>query len=214
MKKFGYLIIILGIIIIILPIAQDIHTSRKQEKLINSYIEIRDQSPVDPEEILRELIERLPVSDEILEPGDTNSENSQRKDKKNKDDNVIGIINIPTIKVNLPLFYDATESNLWKGAALTRGTSFPWEKGNTSIASHRGRTYGYLFNRLHELKKGDLIVLDFLGRKYEYEVYEILTVSPEDTWILENIENKTTVTLITCTPSGTKRLIIRGMIVD
>lgn len=74
----------------------------------------------------------------------------------------------------------------------------------------------YVFYRLEELKPGDeIIVRDQADEEYVFEVYDSVTVKPEDFWVTYPIPDKTTISLQTCTPIPTfeNRLVVRGELV-
>jgi sortase A len=81
------------------------------------------------------------------------------------------------------------------------GTGLPWEEeANVYIAGHE---LGYPFTPsfrafydLKELEEGDEIyITDADGRRYTYEVFEVLIVQPTDLWVLEPLEGKNIVSL-------------------
>ena len=101
-------------------------------------------------------------------------------------------------------------------------TGLPWEEGsNTFIVGH---ALGYLWTRtpyvfyeLDQLKPGDeIIAKDQADNEYVFEVYDHVTVKPEDFWVTYPVPNKTTISLQTCTPIPTfeNRLIVRGELVE
>jgi sortase A len=101
-------------------------------------------------------------------------------------------------------------------------TGTPWEEGsNTFIVGHAlgflwTRT-PYVFYKLDDLKPGDeIIVKDQADEEYVFEVYDRVTVEPEDFWVTYPIPDKTTISLQTCTPIPTfeNRLIVRGELVS
>lgn len=206
MKKIGISLIILGIFIIIYPVVNDIKAKSQQRKLMDTYIEIQGQSLSDEEIELTPKVEFRETKSSVEAAEDSVPEVAKAVT------DAIGMINIPSIDVNLPILHDATVSNLKKAAAIVKDTSFPWEKGNTAIAAHRGRAAGSFFSRLGEVKIGDMVTLEFTGQKYTYEVYDIFTVLPHEIHVLDDIPGETTVTLITCDPpiKSTHRLIVRG----
>lgn len=204
LKKIGIFLVIIGIAIMIYPFYNNISSKYEQKKLISTYIEDQYQH-VSQKDLMP-----------LLNEGFEESEDEAQKVVEKKIDNTIGMISIPKINVQLPILYDATESNLKKAAAMVKGTSFPWEEGNTAIAAHRGRIAGTYFNRLNEIEKGDKVTLEFSGKKYSYEIYEMFRVLPHETYVLDNIAGETTVTMITCDPlvNPTHRLIVRGRLME
>lgn len=85
----------------------------------------------------------------------------------------------------------------------------PNEAGNFIIIGHN-YLGGAHFGKLHLLDIGDLIDLtDLSGGQITYEIYEILTIKPNETEKLTTKENRT-VTLVTCTPNGELRVVIKS----
>lgn len=129
---------------------------------------------------------------------------------------------IPKIGVQAPIRY--AESNepkmiddlLQTGVVHYPQTALPGEIGNVFITGHssyywwsKGQ-YNTIFSILDKLVVGDTAYIHYQGRRYTYRVSEILTVSPKDTWVL-NQGDTSELSLMTCTPVGTnyKRLIIK-----
>jgi sortase A len=81
------------------------------------------------------------------------------------------------------------EAGLELGAQLVSGA--PWQPGsNTYIAGHRvgfpGTGSDHIFYSLPAMAEGDEITLhDTLGQVYNYRVYDVFTVTPYDTWVLD-----------------------------
>jgi len=122
---------------------------------------------------------------------------------------------------NAPVTNSISESALAQGAGKAPSTAFPWQQGaNTYIAGH---VYGYrgtgswqLFAALPSMNYGDVIKLtDSNGTTYTYQVSNIMTVAPTDTWVMNPTGNGTTVSLQTCVgPSWGKRMIVQGSLVS
>lgn len=121
---------------------------------------------------------------------------------------ILGFIYIEKISLKLPIIEDATDENLWLGANHIQGTSLPWEKGNSFLASHDVRIYGKLFNRLNELNIGDKITLSMSNGNFTYVVYDKSIVFPNDTKCFEKIKGEYNLSLVTCTKVGGKRVIV------
>jgi sortase A len=100
---------------------------------------------------------------------------------------------------------DASEFALDLGAIKLPETGFPWQKENTNtyIACHRlgwpgNESYNQCLN-LPVMQEGDEITLsDTLGRVYQYRVFQVLQVTPEDTWVTKPVSGKDVVSLQTC----------------
>lgn len=75
-----------------------------------------------------------------------------------------------------------------------------WIRGNTPQETVKQSP----FYNTDQLKVGDPIVIDFEGKRYKYEIYEISQVKPDQTEIEEPVEedDKARMTLYTCTLKG------------
>ena len=73
------------------------------------------------------------------------------------------------------------------------------------------------FYGLDALAPGDAVFLEGAdGRRYAFEVYDRMTVEPDDTWVTYPVEGRTVVSLQTCVPIPTfeNRLIVRAELVS
>ena len=127
-------------------------------------------------------------------------------------------IEIPKIKVDLPVFHGVSLSTLEKGAGHLEGSSLPVGGAGTHavMTAHTGLNSAKLFTDLIELEIGDEFYIHTLDQILAYRVDNILTVEPEDVGALSMVEGKDYVTLVTCTPYGinSHRLLVRGVRVD
>ena len=114
-----------------------------------------------------------------------------------------------------------TPAALKAGAGHYVGTPLPGEAGNVAIAGHR-TTYGRPFNRLDELKAGQVIYLDTPFARYEYRVAPTFddghanpfVVKPSDYYVVAPPKDPAAhwLTLTTCHPKGSaaQRLVLRA----
>lgn len=124
-----------------------------------------------------------------------------------------GTIQIPSISCSLPVWEGAGKIEMRYGAGHMPYSVLPGENGNCVIYGHRMRAYGSMFNRLGEVKEGDVIRLSSEDRSYVYIVDQIEVISPSLLSGYINAEDGLPrVTLITCTPTGvaSHRLIVIG----
>lgn len=133
-------------------------------------------------------------------------------------DGMMGVIEIPKIHVNIPIYHTTEETVLEKAAGHLEGSSLPVGGENTHavIAAHRGLPSAALFTDLDQITEGDHFLLHVLDETRCYEVDQISVVEPDDTTPLMVEPGKDLVTLLTCTPYGvnTQRLLVRGHRVD
>lgn len=130
------------------------------------------------------------------------------------DDGMMGYVDVPSIRVKLPVFHYTTKSVLKKGAGHLLGSSLPvGGKGTHAVISaHRGLPSAKMFTDLDQLKEGDQFYLHILNKVLAYQVDQTKVVKPTQTEALAAVKGKDYVTLLTCTPYGVNshRLLVRG----
>ena len=126
----------------------------------------------------------------------------------------MGVIEIPKIKVNLPIYHGTSESVLSRGVGHLKNTALPVGGTGTHavLTGHRGYAGAKLFTDLDQLVMGDRFYLHVLDKTLTYEVDQILVVTPDQTEALKPVEGEDFVTLLTCTPYqiNSHRLLVRG----
>ena len=127
---------------------------------------------------------------------------------------IMGYITISKIGVELPIYHGTSDGVLQVAAGHLEGSSLPVGGAGTHavISAHRGLPSAKLFTNLDELEVGDTFTITVLDRVLTYEVDQISIVLPTETDLLQPVEGKDYVTLMTCTPYGinTHRLLVRG----
>jgi sortase A len=97
--------------------------------------------------------------------------------------------------------------------------SLPGEYGNVVIFGHstlpalyNPSDYSTIFTYLPSLERGDKIIIKVDQAVYEYEVYEMFVVNPDEISVVKQMKDGVYLTLITCVPPGTfwKRLVVRA----
>lgn len=140
--------------------------------------------------------------------------NSSYKDILSFNDGQIGSIEIPKIKVDLPIYHGTSEEVLTKGAAHIANTSFPIGGENTHavISAHTAYPGKVFFDNITELENDDLFYIKVLDETLTYRVCDINIAEPDDTSKLQIKDGKDYVSLITCYPYSvnTHRLIVTG----
>lgn len=123
---------------------------------------------------------------------------------------VIGAIAVPDVGINLPIFKGVAYNALFYGAGTTKENQTMGE-GNYGLASHRAADMSLLFSPLEKVSKGQLIYLTDLTKVYTYKITMVERVNPNDGYVLNEVEGKKLVTLVTCADgAGIKRLIVQG----
>ncbi len=127
--------------------------------------------------------------------------------------NMVGTIEIPTIKLTYPILEKVTDKSLKTSVAVEWPQPDPVlnEVGNVVIAGHNYRN-GTFFSNLKKLSKGDKIYITDLNRKrVAYSIYNITETTPTDTSAYnKDTDGKREITLKTCTDDSSKRIIIEA----
>ena len=130
------------------------------------------------------------------------------------EEGVMGVIEIPSIEVSLPIYHGTTQQVLERGVGHLMGTSLPvgGESTHTVLTGHSGLSRAKLFTDLEKLEGGDVFFLNVMGRRLAYRVNQIKVVLPTEMGDLCMERGKDYCTLVTCTPYGvnTHRLLVRG----
>lgn len=116
--------------------------------------------------------------------------------------NVIGVLWIPRIGENLPIYLGADHDNMAKGAALLGETSMPLGEtdSNTVIAAHRGWKGIPMFQNIQQIQIGDKIQITTPWDVLIYRVCDLKIISPDDSQEIFIQEGRELVTLLTCHP--------------
>jgi sortase A len=119
---------------------------------------------------------------------------------------------------DVPVMSSANIEVLDRGLMHEPETSLPWTRDaqrNVFIAGHYlgwpGTASHLVFYNLDKLKKGDEIVLGGGGRVYKYRVSETFEATPEESWVMGQVQNRDMLTLQTCIPPTFQdRLLVRA----
>ena len=131
---------------------------------------------------------------------------------------IMGYIEIPIIKVLLPIYHGTNESVLQIATGHIEGSSLPvgGTGTHTIVSGHTGLPSATLFTNLDDLVVGDTWTITVLNRTLTYEVDQIRTVEPYDLSNLQIDPDMDYCTLVTCWPimRNTHRLLVRGHRID
>ena len=117
-------------------------------------------------------------------------------------DEKFGIITIPKMDLEMPLFLGASEANMAAGAAVLSQTSIPLGgvNSNAVIAGHRGYSGYPYFKEIELLEPGDEVIITNLWGTLTYVVTEIKIINPNDVNAILIQRGKDRITLLTCHP--------------
>lgn len=195
----GIVLIVVGLAIIGAAIFMRYSADKKQNEIKAKF-----------ENTLKELGEN--EKNPSLENKDSNTYNSPG-DRPNKQDiDAIALMIIPKIDLNVAVAEGTDMETLKYAVGHFEGTALPGEKGNFSVAGHRNYTYSQYFNRADELVNGDEILIKTKKGEFKYSVSGKKIVNPEEVSVLNPTEDAT-LTIVTCTPGATQRLIVNAKLI-
>lgn len=159
-------------------------------------------------------------------PKESNTNTNNRVSQQASPANNINIANnqlvIPKIDVRAPILWNIEAEDaidrLREGLVHIKQTALPGErKGNVFVTGHSSYypwdpgKYKHVFALLPNLKKGDKIYVQYQGTLFKYEVFETVTVNPNETWVMQP-KNRNMISLMTCVPIGTnlRRFVARA----
>lgn len=218
-NKLFIFIFILGLGILSYPMISNWYYRIESNNQVADYKEARDL--LSDEEIQRRMRLAKIYNDNLgnVTPKDPYSEEEKHKAIENYAQMLelrtkIGVIVIPSIDVDLPIYAGTNEEILQKGAGHLEGTSLPigGESSHTVITAHSGLPSARLFTDLQKVKMGEKFYIENIGGTLAYEVDHIDIIEPSDFQQLLVVPEKDYATLLTCTPImiNTHRLIVRG----
>ena len=210
-------ILIVGVGLLAYPSLANWWNNMHQSRAIVSYVEA--VANLDKEDYDRMLQEAQDYNRSLLKKPNRFTLTEEETEEYNKildvtGTGIMGYIDIPSIKVSLPIYHGTEEAVLQVAIGHIKGTSLPVGGLGThcAVSGHRGLPSARLFTDIDQLKKGDTFLVQVLDRTLTYEIDQIKTVLPTELDDLEIDPEKDECTLITCTPYGvnTHRLLVRG----
>ncbi len=210
------LIFLVGLSVMLYPTVSDYVNQKNQSRAVASYSEeVENLSDVDYQayfDAANDYNRRLAETPDAFYRPEEVSGYTDTLDVSGT--GIMGYITIPKIGVELPVYHGTSDGVLQVAAGHLEGSSLPVGGAGTHavISAHRGLPSAKLFTNLDELEVGDTFTITVLDRVLNYEVDQISIVLPTETDLLQPVEGKDYVTLMTCTPYGinTHRLLVRG----
>ncbi len=109
---------------------------------------------------------------------------------------IIGRMDIPRLKLSVPVLQGTSARTLRLGAGHIEGTPLPGEPGNSGVAGHRDT----FFRSLKDIRTGDEILMQAPGKVLHYTVDWVKVVDPADLSVLNATGTTSTLILVTCYP--------------
>lgn len=128
------------------------------------------------------------------------------------DTDVMGILRIPAMDQELPIYLGATQENMARGVAVLGQTSMPVGGTNTNcvIVGHRGYGSTPFLREIERLQPGDPVYLTTFWGEKTYRVESTAVILPTDLSAVLIQEGKEMLTLVTCHPyvEATHRYVV------
>ena len=210
------IIFFVGLSVLLYPTLADYVNSKSQSRAIAQYVEA--MATIDPEQYAAELEEARAYNESLLNDPARFVVKDEELEAYHKllgaDNSAIGYIDIPAVRMNLPLYLGTEESVLQVGVGCMPGSSLPIGGPSTHavLTGHRGLPSARLFTDLDQLAPGDTFVIFVLNEVLTYQIDQIRIVLPQEMEELAIVEGEDYCTLVTCTPYGinTLRMLVRG----
>ena len=129
------------------------------------------------------------------------------------EDEIIGVLEIPTMELTMPVYLGASDSHLAAGAAVLGNTSAPIGGMSTNcvVAGHRGWYGADYFRHIDRLQAGDTVTITSLWETLTYAVVDMKIIQPDQVDKIKIQPGRDLLTLITCHPyasGGRQRLVV------
>lgn len=218
-RKFGYVILFVGIGILTFCLSNLSYKIFSQDKKMDDFL--RTQGEMSTE--LSERIEKYNSNVNVDETGlvdPFNSEDIELESSKVIDENgIFGYLEIPKINFKKPIYLGASYNHLAKGVGQLDGTSIPvGGKGRRSVlAGHRGWYGDIMLLKVGQLYSNDVVYVHHHGKTLTYKVVGREYISPSDWDRLKPVEDKDMLTILSCDPMYppfTRRILINCVRVD
>ena len=129
------------------------------------------------------------------------------------EDEIIGVLEMPTMDLTMPVYLGASDGHLAAGAAVLGSTSAPigGDSTNCVIAGHRGWRGADYFRQIDKLAVGDEVRITNLWETLTYTVADIQIIQPHEVDKIKIQQGRDLLTLITCHPyasGGRQRYVV------
>ena len=223
------MVFIAGLGILLYPKLQGAMVDFQMMQQAHEFLEMVETRPTQPEETIPVITEPVPTEPEETEPvlypellEAMQSYNQQIWEEKQSglcdpwayeqpsftlgdyglEDEIFGVITIPRLELEMPIYLGATYRHMADGAAHLSQTSLPigGENTNCVIAGHRGWGGASYFRYITELEAGDEVIITNLWGELRYTVVETKIIDPNDVKEILIQQDRELLTLLTCHP--------------
>jgi sortase A len=220
MKKLTTILLLVGFLVglslVLYPTVSELYNAKHQSQAVANYtaqVEQLDDSETEKLwEAAQSYNQRLAENaDRSFNLSDAETEEYEAQLSQTE---VMAYLEIPSIRVSLPIYHGVADNVLQAGLGHFPGSSLPvgGESTHCVLSGHRGLPASKLLTDLDKLVEGDVFMIYTLNETLTYQVDQILIVEPEKLDALQIVPGEDLCTLVTCTPYGvnTHRLLVRG----
>lgn len=219
-RTLSYLPLLLGIIIFSYPFVSNSYYKMKQKQANDIYFQetgkeelaYQNKIKAEYEQYNKNLAEQN--YQDLSMPFDKAQRDNTVSGKSKELGKVLAVVEVPKIRVKLPVYNGTSETQLQQGLGLLTNTSLPIGGTGTHsvITGHRGLPSAKLFTDLPKLALKDQFYVHIQNETHAYEIDQIKVVEPTEMDDLQIVNDQDYVTLLTCTPYmvNTHRLLVRG----
>ena len=211
------LIFLLGVGLLAYPSVSDWWNSFHQTRAVASYIEtVADLSSEEYEKLWNAAVA---YNEKLAKTGMRFNITEEEREEYNSlldvtGTGIMGYIDIPKIKIKLPIYHGIDDAVLQVAIGHIAGTSLPVGGKTTHcvVSGHRGLPSARLFTDIDRLVERDTFTVTVLDKTLTYEVDRIRIVDPTEIQDIQIEKNEDYMTLVTCTPYGinTHRMLVRA----
>lgn len=187
MKKFGTILLIIGVMFLVTVIGLNIYSEYKYNTLMDGYVRPNDNTDAEYDTEEKEMV----FSDSI------------------------GVIEIESIGLKNPILDGVGNDVLRKAIGRFTQSSPIGSTGTTTLIGHNKYILNQPFKRLDEVKVGDEVKVCSEGNEYNYIVRTSYVVSPTDTSVLHpRGGDYPALILITCTDNAEERYVVECELIN
>lgn len=199
---FFLVLMVAGVFVLFYPAYGSTISAIRQNEVIREYTS--EVAEVDEE--------MLAAAREYNQSLGFHTEEEYMKQLKTPGTDVIASVSVPSVGILQPIFHTEDEDVLMRGVGHMGYTHLPvgGEGTLSSLTGHTGVPGKKIFDPLHNIELGDLIIIKVAGDELFYKTIEKEVISPTQTDRLQPREGKDLIALLTCTPYSvnTHRLLV------
>ena len=133
--------------------------------------------------------------------------------KNNKEEKELMTLEIPKINFKGNIYNKNSKlNNIDKNIIIMKESNMPDEEGGIIIiAGHSGYGKYAYFKHLNKLEKEDIVILNYLNKKYYYKVIDYYLDSKDGSISINNVNKKNKLFLFTCNPNDKNNFLVYNL---